>query len=178
MSVIAFHGTLRSNTVSILSGGFKAGTYFAFKVLDAVKFGGTQLFAVEFDDDPLLWHGEADGWQFWAREVIKPERIKASWFSSAAMSTRKRQKLISSIYGKECWICGFPVDLDLPGGKRGNGNNSLSPSLDHVVPVADHGFRQIDNLRITHRACNVRRGNHGVTPDIREWCRRTVVRLT
>lgn len=53
-----------------------------------------------------------------------------------------------------CWICGEPVDKTLPHGQPG------SPEVDEVVPVSLGGSPfDRNNCRLSHRLCNVRRGN-------------------
>lgn len=37
-----------------------------------------------------------------------------------------------------------------------------SPSIDHLVPISDHGTNDPGNLALAHLICNVRRGNRGV----------------
>jgi len=54
----------------------------------------------------------------------------------------------------DCWLCGLPVDKTLPPHLPG------SPEVDEIVPVS-LGGDPIDrtNCRLSHRLCNVRRGN-------------------
>lgn len=53
----------------------------------------------------------------------------------------------------DCWLCGLPVDKELPPHLDG------SPEVDEIVPIA-LGGNPIDrsNCRLAHRLCNVRRG--------------------
>lgn len=53
-----------------------------------------------------------------------------------------------------CWLCGQPVDKTLPPHQPG------SPEIDEIIPVS-LGGSPIDrnNCRLSHRLCNVRRGN-------------------
>jgi 5-methylcytosine-specific restriction endonuclease McrA len=53
-----------------------------------------------------------------------------------------------------CWICGGPVDKNLPP------HQPDSPEVDEVIPVS-LGGDPLDrrNCRLAHRLCNVRRGN-------------------
>ena len=72
--ITAYHGTSPENARKILSCGyFYAGTYFAFRKQDAVKFGGPVVFKAEFDpigfnntnlDDPI------NDWQFHLRTTL------------------------------------------------------------------------------------------------------------
>lgn len=98
----------------------------------------------------------------------------------------RRNSKILELYkrdGPVCWICGLPIDwLILQGAKKLTrakdlGNNSLAPSLDHVKPRSMGGTRVPENLKLSHRCCNVRRADKELTDDIRGWCRRTVERL-
>ena len=48
-----------------------------------------------------------------------------------------------------CGICGKPVDFTLPW------PNPLSPTIDHIIPVAKGGHpSDIDNLQLAHWTCN------------------------
>ena len=57
----------------------------------------------------------------------------------------------AAIYERDrflCHLCGRKVDVSLPG------SNALGPTLDHVVPQAQGGTHDVDNLRLAHRKCN------------------------
>lgn len=60
--------------------------------------------------------------------------------------------------GTECGICGDAVDITLKSGPLGD---RQGPSLDHVIPRSQGGPDTLVNLRLTHWACNHRRGNRG-----------------
>ena len=64
--MIAYHGTNKEAAEKIKVEGFRKGSWFAREKRGAVKFGGHYVFAVEFSDDPAMWHGEPweDDWQF------------------------------------------------------------------------------------------------------------------
>ena len=49
--VIAYHGTSEKSVAAIKREGFRKGTYFAYRVEDALGFGGNHVFAVEFPTD-------------------------------------------------------------------------------------------------------------------------------
>jgi hypothetical protein len=57
--------------------------------------------------------------------------------------------------GWKCGICGRHVDKDraYP--------DPLSPSLDHIVPLACGGAHKYDNVQLAHLACNVEAGTKG-----------------
>lgn len=53
-----------------------------------------------------------------------------------------------------CWLCGQEVDKTLPPFQHG------SPEVDEVVPVSLGGSPfDRSNCRLSHRLCNIRRGN-------------------
>lgn len=47
-----------------------------------------------------------------------------------------------------CWICGDVVDKTL------SGRDPKGPSVDHVIPRAQGGSNDRDNLRLAHLSCN------------------------
>lgn len=48
-----------------------------------------------------------------------------------------------------CGICGKPVDKSL------KYPDPMSPTVDHIIPVARHGDpTSLDNLQLAHRYCN------------------------
>lgn len=73
--IICYHGTTPANAKSILKEGFRAGSYFAYRVEDSLAYGGPYLFAVAFSADHSMWHGEENGFQFHLREAMGPEEI-------------------------------------------------------------------------------------------------------
>jgi len=54
--------------------------------------------------------------------------------------------------GWVCGICGGPIDRELVWPDR------MSQSLDHILPLSLGGSHTVDNVRITHLDCNVKRG--------------------
>jgi hypothetical protein len=70
---IYFHGTTKENAAKILIEGFNIGTYFATHLETALKFGGENIFFVEFDKE--RFNGPV-GWQFHIRERVPPAKIK------------------------------------------------------------------------------------------------------
>ena len=52
-----------------------------------------------------------------------------------------------------CAICGRPVDKSI------KSPDPMSPSVDHIIPIAKGGHpSDINNLQLTHRACNRAKG--------------------
>ena len=74
-SFVAFHGTSAANAESIHQEGFRAGTYFAFDVKDAIAFGGRHVFKVNFSGGHF--EGIPDGWQFHLRDPYPPTIIES-----------------------------------------------------------------------------------------------------
>lgn len=66
-----------------------------------------------------------------------------------------REDLRKRVYAMQdhCGICGYEVDKTLPAGTQ------LSPELDEIIPVSRGGSPyDIDNLQLTHRVCNRKKG--------------------
>lgn len=53
--------------------------------------------------------------------------------------------------GEPCWLCGQPIDLDLPY------THPMSFTADHLDPLAQGG-KLLGELRPAHRRCNSSRG--------------------
>jgi 5-methylcytosine-specific restriction endonuclease McrA len=68
----------------------------------------------------------------------------------------RRRRLRTQVLTEEdcCWLCGRPVDKDLPY------LDPLAPVLDEIIPISKGGSPyDRDNVRLCHRRCNARRGN-------------------
>jgi hypothetical protein len=65
-------------------------------------------------------------------------------------------KAVADRDGWRCHLCRLKVDFRLvcP--------DPMSPSIDHLIPVADGGTEDAANLRLAHFGCNSRRGAGGV----------------
>lgn len=87
-----------------------------------------------------------------------------------------REDLRKRVYAMQdtCGICGREVDKTLPAG------SPMSPELDEIIPVSRGGSPyDIDNLQLTHRICNRRKGakmpgddlpdDINTTPNSRAW---------
>lgn len=68
----------------------------------------------------------------------------------------------------KCYICGFPVRLSLPR------YHPLELNRDHIVCVRDGG-KGGDNLRPSHRVCNLKRGVCDVDEVKVRECRERVI---
>lgn len=52
-----------------------------------------------------------------------------------------------------CYLCGEAVDMSLPR------TSKMGATLDHVVPISRGGEDSLENLRLAHWTCNVRKSN-------------------
>lgn len=55
--------------------------------------------------------------------------------------------------GFDCHICGEPVDLMLAR------NSRFGATLDHVMPISKGGDSSLENLRLAHWICNIRKSD-------------------
>lgn len=72
------------------------------------------------------------------------------------LNGHRRRELRRRVLNEEthCGICRQPVDTTLPHGQP------LSPEVDEILPVSLGGDPLArDNVRLTHRICNQKRGN-------------------
>ena len=53
--------------------------------------------------------------------------------------------------GDTCWLCGEPIDFDLPK------NDPMAVSRDHIKRKRDGGPWFMENIRLAHRKCNQER---------------------
>lgn len=60
-----------------------------------------------------------------------------------------------AIYERDQWVCQLCHE---PTDRNAGKNDDLAPSLDHIVPRSLGGTHDEDNLRTTHRICNIKRG--------------------
>jgi len=57
-----------------------------------------------------------------------------------------------------CGLCGKSIDLGL------RWPDPLSPSRDHIVPLANGGSHMDTNVQVAHLVCNVRKGARATGP--------------
>lgn len=65
--------------------------------------------------------------------------------------------------GMKCKLCGRKVVLK-SGKRRRTKGLEAQLTLDHVVPISKGGGPTVDNLRVTCRACNMKRASGGMLP--------------
>ena len=82
---------------------------------------------------------------------------------------RPRRNVIATVrsLGQPCWLCGYPIDLNLD-----TQRDPLGSSIDEVIPRSHDGDPlDLANLRHAHRICNSRRGTQPVTAELQESLR-------
>jgi hypothetical protein len=69
---------------------------------------------------------------------------------------RRKSAIRRFVFARDEWrchLCHLAVSRGLPA------EHPAGPTLDHLVPRSAHGpLWQLDNLRLAHRHCNIRRG--------------------
>lgn len=65
-------------------------------------------------------------------------------------SRRRFRDRVRKRDGDNCYICGRPTDPELDG----EGNNPMSPTLEHVIPTSLGGNRSMANSKLAHGHCN------------------------
>lgn len=58
--------------------------------------------------------------------------------------------------GWRCHLCGLKVLK-----RGGTAKQPKGATVDHIVPIADHGTHTWDNVALAHRLCNLSRGAGG-----------------
>ena len=66
-----------------------------------------------------------------------------------------RQRLIAE-HGMVCGLCGKPIESE------------SELTVDHIIPRAMGGSTTYENCQLAHKACNFRKGNKYVDPEIAE----------
>ena len=79
------------------------------------------------------------------------------------IKTAKRQKIVNPIRisadvlierdGNVCHICLTQIDLSLAR------NSRFGATIDHVIPVSKGGADTLDNMKLAHWICNIKKGN-------------------
>ncbi|MCW2882519.1 MAG: putative phage protein [Sphaerisporangium sp.] len=129
-----------------------------------------------------------DGAERWSRGGHTREEDRASLEARRAHKRRQDQQrrnrirangpvesfTVTEIGQRDGWLCGIcqdtahPVD---PGRKR---PHPLSPSIDHIRPVAGGGTHTRDNVRITHWFCNLKKNTY--SDELPEYAKATLAR--
>jgi hypothetical protein len=74
--------------------------------------------------------------------------------------TRSRNRIheVAERDGWDCHLCREPIDPDLHAVSEHAVQHPMEATLDHVIPRSEGGTRNIENLRLAHRCCNMQRG--------------------
>lgn len=64
---------------------------------------------------------------------------------------------VLNLYGKNCFICGDVINLEVSGRPGHQDGWEYGLNLDHVVPLSRGGHDTLDNIRPTHAICNLRK---------------------
>jgi hypothetical protein len=65
---------------------------------------------------------------------------------------------------RDGWICGICQDTSRLVNPQPGSPRALTPSIDHIIPVASGGTHTRDNVQITHLWCNVEKNSGGPPP--------------
>ena len=89
---------------------------------------------------------------FVAIEDIFPSKRKRLARPNSETRQRTKIALCQKQHGL-CALCGKNVHLHMPE------NHEWAASIDHIIPKSRGGGNKINNLQLTHRKCNHKRGN-------------------
>lgn len=79
----------------------------------------------------------------------KTRRVRALGISGVNTNPQLIAYLIRK-NGDLCQICNKPIE---------NKTGPWSPSVDHIIPLAKGGTHTPDNIQLTHKLCNNRKGD-------------------
>jgi 5-methylcytosine-specific restriction endonuclease McrA len=63
-------------------------------------------------------------------------------------------------YGTNCHICNDPIDFSAPR-KVGKEGWQMGFHIDHIVPISKGGVDNLENVRLSHGICNLKKSNNG-----------------
>lgn len=86
---------------------------------------------------------------------VDRNRRKNNKRRKARIGARYRLADIAQRDGCKCHLCGKKVNMALPG------TEPMGPTIDHLIPVSAGGTDDPANVRLAHRACNIKRGARG-----------------
>jgi hypothetical protein len=77
-------------------------------------------------------------------------------------------------HGDACHICGLQMRFTRP---KSEISRFTRVTRDHVIPVSCGGGNAASNILLAHQSCNVVRGNHPLTDELRDRCAAIVTAL-
>jgi hypothetical protein len=80
-------------------------------------------------------------------------RIKSEFRRGIANPLRITADDLIERDGLNCHLCHEPIDPSLPR------NSRFGATIDHVIPISKGGLDELDNLKLAHWICNIRKGN-------------------
>jgi len=75
------------------------------------------------------------------------------------------------------WLCGICRDEDRPVDPTRKRPDPLSPSIDHIRPVASGGTHPRSNVQISHWFCNLEKNTGGFSSRSAEYMRAKLARV-
>lgn len=90
---ICCHGTNKENAENILKNGFRAWTYFAQHLEDALGYGGSYVFEVCFETKKVSKH-----WQFMIRKRYSPKKIVSLKYYPKRRVIEENKKLRDKVF--------------------------------------------------------------------------------
>lgn len=97
------------------------------------------------------------------RRAANNQRMRSGgWTKSRRRARRSGQQVEQfkdvEIYERDRWICGI---CHRRVKRTATFPDPRSPSIDHVIPLSEHGEHLRTNVRCAHLGCNIARGNRG-----------------
>lgn len=82
-----------------------------------------------------------------------PEKVSAAWHrrARAELEGNATPALIKAKWeasNKICYLCGDPIDPNLPSHHR------MAHTIEHLTPIARGGRHDLDSIDFAHRSCN------------------------
>lgn len=80
------------------------------------------------------------------------------WEAPTASNRRKWERIerLTARDGADCCLCGLPLNPLMPT------NHDLEITFEHVIPASEGGLATDENLMLSHRICNRKRGTHSI----------------
>jgi 5-methylcytosine-specific restriction endonuclease McrA len=76
----------------------------------------------------------------------------------SSMSCRRREtkrRRLRERDGDRCWLCNGVMVFE----RINDPLNFRAATIDHVIPKAEGGGNELENLKLAHRTCNIRKGH-------------------